>query len=276
MKMMIVGLGLIGASYAEGLACCGHEIYGLDHDQHIMEEAIQKKIILPTSSFDMIRSCDLVILALYPKDNIEWIRKHHSFLKEGQLLTDVAGSKTQMMKEIESLLPEGVHYTSHHPMAGKETSGFHARSSHLFHRANFIIVQGIKSHQSDENILRIVANDLKFGKIIVTDANTHDTLIAFTSQLTHVMAVCLMHADHEEHTKQATGDSFRDLTRIAKINETMWAELFIENKDHLFVMMDRMERELQTIRTLIQNENIEELECYLRQAKEKRKSFDIH
>lgn len=276
MKIMIVGLGLIGASYAEGLTLCGHEIYGLDQDQNIMNEAIQKKIILPNSSLDIIKSCDLVILALYPKDNIEWIRYHHMFLKEGQLLTDVAGSKTQMMTEIETLLPKGIHYTSHHPMAGKETSGFHARSPHLFHQANFIIVQGKKSHQSDENILRNVANDLKFGKIIVTDAKTHDTLIAFTSQLTHVIAVCLMHADQEVNTKLATGDSFRDLTRIAKINETMWTELFIENKEHLLVMMDRMEQELQTIRTLIQNESTRELEHYLRQAKEKRKSFDIH
>jgi prephenate dehydrogenase len=276
MKIMIIGLGLIGASYAEGLKLAGHDVYGLDHDAHVMEEAIQKHVILSTSSVDIIKTCDVVILALYPHDNVAWVKENGHYLQKGQLLTDVSGTKAKMMQAIETILPQGIFYTSHHPMAGKEISGFHARSAHLFHRANFIIVQGIHSGESDENILRGIANDLKFGKIIVTDATTHDKLIAFTSQLTHVMAVCFMHADHEENTKQATGDSFRDLTRIAKINETMWSELFIENKEHLLVMMDRMEDELKKIKKMIQEDNMMELQTYLRQAKEKRKSFDIH
>lgn len=275
MKIMIVGLGLIGASYAEGLKLAGHEIFGLDVNRSVMEEAKQKQLILPTS-LDSIQHVDLIILALYPHDNIAWVKTHAHFLHKGQCLTDVSGTKTNMMAAIETMLPQGVSYTSHHPMAGKEASGFHARSPHLFHRANFIIVKGSKSLESDENILRTVANDLKFGKIIVTDATTHDQLIAFTSQLTHVMAVSLMHADHEDQTKQATGDSFRDLTRIAKINEMMWTELFIDNKEHLLTMIDRLEDELKTIRQFIKEENVEQLQDYLRQAKEKRKSFDIH
>ena len=121
-----------------------------------------------------------------------------------------------MMEQIEGILPKDVSYTSHHPMAGKETSGYQSRDYRIFKNANFIIVKGKKSKVEDEEILKNIAKDLNFGKITVTDPKTHDQLIAFTSQLTHVIAVSLVQSDHLKETPQATGDSYRDLTRIAK------------------------------------------------------------
>lgn len=276
MKIFIVGLGLIGASIAEGLHQKGHHIQGYDLNDSIMNEAIKLGIIDQHSHLDHLKDTDLVILALYPKDNISFLEKHQRYLRQGQLLTDVSGTKAWMMEKIEALLPSGVSYTSMHPMAGRETSGFHARSAHLFAHANLVIVKGAKSQENDETILRSIAEDLKFGKITVTDAKTHDKLIAFTSQLTHVLAVCLMHADHESKTVDATGDSFRDLTRIAKINEVMWSELFLENKEALIHMIDFFESEIKHVKDLIQSHDQEALKTYLRQAKEKRKAFDIH
>ena len=276
MKIFIVGLGLIGASLAEGLHQKGHHVEGYDQNESIMSEAKKLGFISIDTNLNQLKEAELVILALYPKDNISFLESNLSLFTHGQTVTDVSGTKAWMMEKIEDLLPEGVSYTSMHPMAGREISGFHARSAHLFTHANLMIVKGKKSIEKDETLIRCVARDLNFGKITVTDAHTHDQLVAFTSQLTHVIAVCLMHADHEKNTKEATGDSFRDLTRIAKINEMMWSELFLENKEALISMIELFENELEHMKSMIKMHDQDKLITYLRQAKEKRKDFDIH
>ncbi len=274
MKIFIVGLGLMGGSYAEGLKKAGHDVYGYDANPEIMNQAILAHVIHPSSDLTLLKESELIILALYPKDNVEFIKSYgHHFVKK-QVVTDLSGTKSWMMKEIEHYLPEYVSYTSHHPMAGREKNGFNARDVNMFDGANFIIVTGVKSKSSDIDLLKSVANDLKFGKITVTDANTHDELIAFTSQLTHALAVALMHSDHLTETKKATGDSFRDLTRIAKINEVMWSELFLENKEALIKKIDDFSHELNALKSMIENDDLESLKTYLKEAKEKRKAFD--
>jgi prephenate dehydrogenase len=275
MKIFVVGLGLIGASYAEGLHQAGHHVYGYDLIEKNIEKGIHLGFIEKDNSLSKISVADLVILALYPKDNVDFIETHKNMFVAGQILTDVSGTKSWMMDEIEKMLPNGISYTSHHPMAGRESSGFDSRNFHIFKNANFIIVQGKKSEKSDIAVLELVANQLKFGKITVTDAKTHDELIAFTSQLTHILAVTLIQSDHLKETKEATGDSFRDLTRIAKINEVMWTELFLENKDALVTKINEFMTELVYIKELILDDDKKRLMNYLKEAKEKRKSFDI-
>jgi prephenate dehydrogenase len=275
MKIFIVGLGLIGASYAEGLYYKGHKIFAYNRNHEHVLTGIKRGFIESDNDLKKMKGCDLVILALYPKQNIEFLKQNLDLLKKGQILTDVSGTKTEMMKEIEAILPQGVSYTSHHPMAGKETSGFESRDFNIFKNANFIIVKGSRSLDSDELALNEIATSLKFGKITVTDAKTHDQLIAFTSQLTHVLAVSLVQSDHLVETKQATGDSYRDLTRIAKINEVMWSELFLENKVALLEKINDFEVELSKIKKMIETNNREELMDYLKEAKERRKSFDL-
>ena len=275
MKIFIVGLGLIGASYAEGLHHRGHKIFAYDRNEDVVKTAVKHGFVESDNSLKRLTSCDLVLLALYPEHNVEFVKNNIDLFKKGQVVTDVSGTKIKMMKNIENLLPDGISYTSHHPMAGKETSGFDARDYTMFKKANFLIVTGKKSLQKDEMLLREVANDLRFGKITVLDAKTHDELIAFTSQLTHVLAVALVQSDTLTLTKEATGDSYRDLTRIAKINEIMWSELFLENKDTLLQKIDDFEHQLETIKTLIKQDKVEELRNYLKQAKERRKAFDL-
>lgn len=274
MKIFIVGLGLIGASYAQGLKKAGHEIYATNRTKSVIDQAIKESIIEKDNDISYLSKADLIILGLYPKHNIEFLSKHKHLLKKGQIITDVSGTKAWMTKEIEALIPEGISYTSHHPMAGKESSGYNAKDYRIFKDANFIIVKGDKSRVEDEKILKIIASDLKFGKITVTDAKTHDELIAFTSQLTHVIAVSLVQSDHLKETPQATGDSYRDLTRIAKINEIMWTELFLENKSALLKKIDDFEIELDKLKKLIKNNDKESIQAYLKNAKEKRKLFD--
>jgi prephenate dehydrogenase len=276
MKIFIVGLGLIGASYAEGLTRSGHTVYAYNRSHDVMLMAEEEGIIQKHSHIDQMGDSDLIILALYPKHNIEFIEKYKHLLKPGQLITDVSGTKVWMMNELEQILPKGVNYTSTHPMAGKEVSGYKAKDARIFKQANYIIIKGKKSGSNDETILRKIANDLQFGKITVVDAKTHDELIAFTSQLTHVLAVALMHADTFKETKEATGDSFRDLTRIAKINEVMWSELFHENKQALIDKINHFKDELDHVKDLIESNDKETLQTYLKIAKEKRKTFDVH
>ncbi len=275
MKIFVVGLGLIGASYAEGLHQAGHHVYGYDLIEKNIEKGIHLGFLEQTSNLSKISVADLVILALYPKDNVDFIRTNKNLFTAGQILTDVSGTKSWMMTEVEALLPNGISYTSHHPMAGREQSGFDSRNYHMFKNANFIIVKGKKSDKKDIEVLELIAKNLKFGKITVTDAKTHDELIAFTSQLTHILAVSLIQSDHLKETKEATGDSFRDLTRIAKINEVMWTELFLENKDALVTKINEFMTELVYIKELILDNDKERLMNYLKEAKEKRKSFDI-
>jgi prephenate dehydrogenase len=275
MKIFIVGLGLIGASYAEGLHHRGHKIYAYNRNEAYVKTGVTQGFIEQDNALKKLSACDLVILALYPEHNVSFVKENLSLFKRGQVVTDVSGTKIKMMEEIEQLLPQGVSYTSHHPMAGKETSGFESRDYNIFKKANFLIVRGKKSEPKDEILLREVANDLRFGKITVLDAKTHDELIAFTSQLTHVLAVALVQSDTLTQTKEATGDSYRDLTRIAKINEIMWSELFLENRDLLLQKIDDFEHQLNTIKNLIKNNQIEALQAYLKQAKERRKTFDL-
>jgi prephenate dehydrogenase len=274
MKIFIVGLGLIGASYAEGLKKQGHQIYGYNRTESTLDLAIKEGIIENDNHFEKISEADVIILGLYPEHNVEFLNKYQSFLREGQLITDVSGTKVWMMEEINKIIPEGISYTSHHPMAGKEVSGYHAKDYKIFKKANFVIVKGKNSLENDEIILRSIAKDLGFGKITVTTPEKHDELIAFTSQLTHVIAVSLVHSDHLEETKNATGDSYRDLTRIAKINENMWTELFLENKQALLKKINDFEKELDDLKNLIKNNDKQSIQKYLKEAKEKRKQFD--
>ena len=274
MKIFIVGLGLIGASYAQGLKIAGHKIYASNRSVSVIKQAVKEGIIEKDNDISYISEVDLIILALYPKHNIEFLTNHKHLLKEGQVITDVSGTKTWMTKEMEALIPKGVSYTSHHPMAGKETSGYGSKDYTIFKNANFIIVKGQKSHKRDLDILKNIANDLKFGKITITDAKTHDELIAFTSQLTHVIAVSLVQSDHLDETPHASGDSYRDLTRIANINEVMWTELFLENKEALITKISDFQNELSNLKNLIENEDKENIESYLKKSREKRRLFD--
>ena len=274
MKIFIVGLGLIGASYAEGLKQAGHQVYAFNRTESIVDLAIKDGILEKDNHLHKISEVDLIVLGLYPKHNIEFLKQHLHLLKKGQIITDVSGTKVWMMDEIEKIIPNGITYTSHHPMAGKEVSGYHAKDANIFKNANFVIVNGKKSQENDEIVLRNIAKDLGFGKITVTTPTKHDELIAFTSQLTHVIAVSLVHSDHLEETKRATGDSYRDLTRIAKINENMWTELFLENKQALLKKINDFEKELDDLKKLIKNDDKEGIQTYLKEAKEKRKQFD--
>lgn len=262
----------MGASYAEALTKKSYDVDGFDHNDEVLKQALKEGIV-KTGDINNIEKSDLVILALYPKENIVFISKHKNLFKK-QILTDLSGTKSDMMDQISRLLPKGIAYTSHHPMSGRETPGYFYKNIDMFKKANFLIVPSKTATKKSNEVIETIAKDLSFGRITYFDAQTHDQLIAFTSQLTHLIAVSLINADHLKQTKDATGDSFKDLTRIAKINEDMWSELFLSNKQALIEQTNLFIETLQQIKKTIVDEDRETLKQLLKQAKEKRRLFD--
>jgi len=272
MKIFIVGLGLMGASYALGLSQKGYEVYGYDSDLNINEKALKDGLI---KSFDKnhISTSDVILLALYPTKNIEFIRENIQYFNN-QLITDIAGTKVLMMNEIIKILPKDTRYVSHHPMAGKEKSGYDFRDPKMFKGANFLIVPSDQSTIDDVETIKQIAIDLEFGNISIYTPLEHDQFIGYTSQLTHMIAVALMLANKDPNLAYTTGDSFKDLTRIAKINEHMWTELFFQNKEILVNEIDLFIEKLNQLKSMLDSNQYDELKEELKKSKEKRLVFD--
>ncbi|VEU82876.1 Arogenate dehydrogenase [Acholeplasma hippikon] len=261
----------MGSTFAESLMRKGHQVFGFDKDQKVIEKAIKDQVIYD-SNLDLIDEADLIMLCLYPKQNIEFVRTHKNRFNK-QLITDISGTKVHMINEILSILPH-IRYVSTHPMAGREKNGYDNRDLTMFKDANFLIVKNENSTMKDIKLIEGLAKELAFGRITTLDPREHDQLIAHTSQLTHLLAVSLMLSDDSVHTKDATGDSFRDLTRIAKINEEMWSELFMDNKEALIEETNRFISVLENLKNMIKHEDYSQLKSNLRKSKEKRISFD--
>lgn len=255
MKILIVGLGLIGASYAKGLKEKGHIIYGCDINKETITYALDNNIVNYASldPKDYINKVDLIILGLYPKLILDFINKYNYLFKKGQIITDVCGVKSFFLKDAIKLSNPAT-YISHHPMAGREKSGIEYADNKIFNGMNFLIINE-SNKEEDLNILRQIGKDLGFGTIKVVDKTYHDKMIGFTSQLTHAIAVSLVNSDKQDDTKNFIGDSYRDLTRIAMINEQLWSELFFTNKEFLIDEITNFEIELNKLKqSLINND----------------------
>lgn len=272
MTIFIVGLGLMGASYAEKLSSLNYRVYGYDHDPEIMNKAIDAKIILK-STLENLRLADLVILTLYPNDVSEFIKQHADKLKPGSLLTEITGIKSKVVKDVESVLPSTIRYMSHHPMAGRAKKGFDAKDATMFLGNHFILVTTPRSTDEDAELLRQLSKDLGFSHVMTTDPEMHDRHIAYTSQLTHAIAVSLMHG-YDQLDQYTTGDSFRDLTRIANINEILWSELMMGNQPYLLEQINHFENALHQLKETLMTHDIEGLKKYLKEGREKRLKFE--
>ena len=185
-----------------------------------------------------------------------------------------SGVKRAVIDRVQELLDETVEFIACHPMAGRESKGIHYADATRFKNANFIIVPTANNSAAAVETMRALAQDMGFKRISCLSAEEHDRMISYLSQLTHVIAVALMNADDNTHLAEFTGDSFRDLTRIARINEDMWPELFVLNKDYLIQDMDVFIAELQEFKELIAAEDIEGMRQKLIQSTARRAQFD--
>lgn len=272
MNILIVGLGVIGGSYAMGLSK-NHTVYGVDKDLDTIKLALEKGYIYDGSDnpSDFINDAELIILAIYPKMIKQFI-KENSF-KDGTIITDVAGVKESFIYEISQILPKGVEFLGTHPMAGKEKRGFNYADCNVFRGANFLITP-MNNKESTIELMRGLAYELGFKRVTIMTPHYHDQVIAFTSQLTHAIAVSLVNSDNDENTPYFTGDSYRDLTRIAKINEDLWSELFLENKANLLEKIECFEDSLHQLKEALIHDDGDKLRELFISSTKKRGVFD--
>lgn len=275
-KFLIIGLGLIGGAYARRLTAMGYHVNALDINPDSIAYAKEEGIIQDGTDFsaEMIAEADFVIFGLYPTALVNWLRENQQHFAPGTLITDVSGVKSGIVDEIQSFLRKDVEFIGSHPMAGRELSGVRNSDERVFHGANFIITPTERNTQAAIDAVHSLAEVLGFGRISQLSIREHDEMIGFLSQLTHVIAISLMNCKDNTHLAAYTGDSFRDLTRIARINENMWSELFLLNKEILTEEIDGFISELENIRDTIKNDDAEALKALMVTSTYRRGFFD--
>ncbi len=276
MRITIVGMGLMGASIAKGLDRKKHQIYGIDKDIENIDYCLKNNIIDrgTVNPRDVLEETDLLIMAIYPQGMIDFISNYKNHLKKGVVVTDICGVKTAFLDRIQEIMPKETEFVGAHPMAGREKIGPMYSSKDIFIGANFIITPTDKNTVEAIRLVRGVANELRFKRITEITPEKHDKMIGFTSQLTHAIAVALVNSDRFEDTKCFTGDSYRELTRIAMINEDLWTELFLENKMNLVSMIEIFQEELELVKKAISNEDRNTLRGKFKSSTNKRRELE--
>ena len=276
-KILIVGLGLLGGSYAKVLKRFGFHISAITKEQSSIDYALSEHLIDEgTTQIDerMIGEADLVIFALYPHIFVEWIEKHQGLLKSGALITDVTGVKGNIVYKIQDMLRDDVEFIAAHPMAGREVSGVENSTDKMFLGANYIVTPTAKNTPEAIRTCMELGRLLGFSNVTTLSPEEHDEMIGFLSQLTHCIAITLMTCNDKDNMEKFTGDSFRDLTRIARINDLMWSELFVENKEALLEQMNLFIDKFNELKTMLESEDVDGMRKMMRYSTERRALFD--
>ena len=276
-RILIVGLGLLGGSYARGLKRFGFHISAITKEQSSIDFALKEGIIDEGSTeidARMIGEADLVIFALYPHIFVEWIAENQGLLKSGALITDVTGVKRSIVYKIQDILRPDVEFVAAHPMAGREVSGVENSTDRMFFGANFIVTPTEKNTPEAVETIIELGRLLGFSNVTTLSPEEHDEMIGFLSQLTHCIAITLMTCNDKKNMEKFTGDSFRDFTRIARINDLMWSELFAANKDVLLEQMNLFIGKFNELKAMLESDDIDGMRAMMRHSTERRALFD--
>ena len=276
-KILIVGLGLLGGSYARVLRRFGFHISAITLEQSSIDYALLEGLIDEGSTEideKMIGEADLVVFALYPHVFVEWIEQNQSLLKSGALITDVTGVKRSIVYQIQDMLRPDVEFVAAHPMAGREVSGVENSSDRMFVGANYIVTPTEKNTPEAIQTCMELGRLMGFSNVTALSPEEHDEMIGFLSQLTHCIAITLMTCNDKENMEKFTGDSFRDLTRIARINDLMWSELFVANKDVLLDQMNLFINKFNDFKTMLENDDVDGMRATMRLSTARRALFD--
>ena len=276
-KILIVGLGLLGGSYARVLKRFGFHISAITLEQSSIDYAIRENIIDEgTTEPDerIIAQADLIVFALYPHVFVEWIEQNQHLFKSGALITDVTGVKRSIVYQIQDMLRSDVEFIAAHPMAGREVSGVENSTDRMFIGANYIVTPTEKNTPEAIETCIELGRLLGFSNVTTLSPEEHDEMIGFLSQLTHCIAITLMTCNDKENMEKFTGDSFRDLTRIARINDLMWSELFVANKDVLLEQMNLFIDKFKDLKSMLENEDVDGMRAMMRHSTARRALFD--
>ena len=276
MRIVVVGLGVIGGSFTMALKEAGYnDVYGIDVNEETLTKAKNLGLIKEgfTSGEEIIKSADLIIISLYPRLVKKFIIDNKENFKDGAVITDATGIKKMFVEHIVSILPQNIDFVFGHPMAGREKKGIDFASSDVFKGANYILTPVSRNKEENLKLIENLVYKLGFKRVRRITPEEHDELIGFTSQLPHSLAVALVNSDVEgRDTGSFIGDSYRDLTRIANINEDLWSELFLGNKENLLKSIEAFENELDKIKDSIKNDDKEGLkELFIKSTKRREK-----
>lgn len=257
----IVGLGLIGGSMAktvrEKTAC---RIYGCNRSRNIVEQAISENVLHGELNENTLKECDLLILSLYAKNNIEYVKSNIQYMKKDAVIVDCTGIKEKVCNELSDFCKQqDIHFIGGHPMAGIEKSGYRYSYFGLFHNATMILCKDNNTNSDKYEQLSKFFLQLGFGRIKTTTPAEHDAVIAYTSQMAHLVSSAYIKSPTCEKRYGFSAGSFKDLTRVAYLNEDMWTELFAENRKCLLEELDIFIQNVKDYRDAIAKEDYESL-----------------
>ena len=276
-SILIVGLGLLGGSYARALTKKGYRVDAITLDRESIDYALAEGMIaVGTTEVDpaLVGGADLVIFALYPHVFVEWVEQYQHLFKPGAILTDVTGVKSAIVDKIQTMLRPDVEFIAAHPMAGREVGGVKNSDDGIFRGANYVVTPTERNTESAIELCSELGRILGFANVSMLSPAEHDDIIAFVSQLTHCIAVALMTCQQTDNLEDYTGDSFRDLTRIARMNDEMWSELFLLNRDALLRQIELFSSELIRLKLLLLSNDREGLRDMMRHSTARRALFD--
>lgn len=278
MNICIIGLGLVGGTYALALRENPkiNKITAIDIDQEAINKALELGIIDNggTDSKDFLPEADLIIISLYPKLILDFIKDNLDNFKKSAIITDAAGVKKSIMDEVNKI-PLEADFIFGHPMAGREKIGLQYADKNIFKNANYILTPNEKNRSENIATLKEIIYSMGFKNVSEITADAHDEIISFTSQLTHAIAVALVNSDNMKFdTNRFVGDSYRDLTRIAKINSKLWSELFLENKENLIHKIDAFQEKMEYIKNALLNDDADALEKEFQESTKRRELID--
>lgn len=252
MNITIVGLGVIGGSFAIAFKEAGFEdVYAVDLNKESIEKAKNMGIIKDGSdnAKQFLEIADLVIICIYPRIIKDFMMENRNNFKDGAIVTDVAGIKGTLIKQLDDIIPDNIDFIFGHPMAGRENKGIDHATAECYKGANYLLIDTERNDDDNVLLLQAIIYKLGFKRIIRISSDFHDQIIAFTSHLPHVMAVSLINSDVEaRNTEIYMGGSYRDATRVADINEDLWTELFLGNRENLLEVIDDFMAEMSRFR----------------------------
>ncbi len=262
------------AKAAKGFHDCN--VFGIDNDSSVVAKAYEDGVIVNSNSenaADIISHSDLIIVALYAQATVDFILENQKYMKSGVVVADVCGVKSPVVYSVEDRLREDVCFVGCHPMAGRELSGYANSLGDLFRRCNFIIASTPRTKRPGVETMEEFARHIGAANIINTTPEDHDEMIAYTSQLMHVVAVALCDNTHIERSAMYSAGSLRDCTRVAILNEELWSELFVLNKKPLVKLIDEMCASLNRIKEATEAENKDQLKAIMRGATAAKRRF---
>lgn len=280
LNIAVIGLGVIGGSFAWALKKQKEipvHLMGIDHDSETLDRALEEGAIDygETRNQSILQKADLVIITLYPSDVVDFVKTHQNDFKTDAILTDTTGIKGDLVDQILPVLPEGIDFIFGHPMAGKESQGFNYADGDIFQNANYLITPVESNKQENIDLLTQIFKTLGLKRVSEVDPQTHDEMIAFVSQLCHIIAVSLINSDVPgRNTADFVGDTYRELTRIAKINAPLWNELFLYNKKELLTVMENFQSQFNLLKTAIEEEDQTSLTDMLVEATSRRTALE--